>query len=273
MITKTLSQGALSVIDQYLHFKVGSATASVPYFYNKTTRNRAALRTNIGKGSPREIFEEIQPILFKSHIDEGMLTDDMLKKILVDANLGIDCSALAYYVLNAEIEKDGADRLEKHISFVNCTGFLGKMRCSLRPIENCDVSTLAHNKNSKAIDLISARPGDIITMLGNRDDDERDHILIIREVAYADETFVPTSILYTHAMAYPEDGIYGSGIRQGKIEIADISKPLTDALWSESGAIEKASRIFARAQRSKTEVRRLNYYSETPSRPRPAAID
>ena len=171
MITKTLSKSALETIDQYFNFKVGNAMCSVPYFNNKVAKARAALRSLSGKGSPEEIFEEIQGILVKNHVDKTALTSESLKKVLTDNNIGIDCSAFAYYILNSESLELKKVSLKKQISFPNANGLIGKIKCSLRPVENCDVATLAHNKNSKMVSLKEIKPGDIITMTGGPDGD------------------------------------------------------------------------------------------------------
>ena len=77
MNTKTISNRALSVIDQYLHFTVGTAVCSVPYFNNKTAKLRGALAVNAGKGSPKEIFEEVQTLLIKSHTTTDSLNAEI----------------------------------------------------------------------------------------------------------------------------------------------------------------------------------------------------
>ncbi|OHA17006.1 MAG: hypothetical protein A3C79_01855 [Candidatus Taylorbacteria bacterium RIFCSPHIGHO2_02_FULL_45_28] len=261
MNTKTLTNRAISVVDQYLNFKVGTAVCSVPYFNNKTVKIRAALAVNGGKGGPKEIFEETEALLVKVHATIDSVTSESLQKLLTDNNLGIDCSAFAYYVLNAESQELGKGSLDKHTIFVNCHGLIGKLRCSLRPIENCDVSTLAHDKNSRVISIKEITPGDIITMLGDGDiqilPNDRDHILVIHQVEY--QNFIPYRLHYSHAVAYPEDGIYGTGIKQGIIEITDVSKQITEQLWTENGRQGNANRIFGRAQKSKTEIRRLRW--------------
>ncbi len=258
MNTKTLSPRSLSVIDQYSHLKAGSAVASVPYFNNKTVRSRAAFRVYGGKGSPQDLSDEVNSIAVKQHLDLQSLADESLKKILVENNLGIECSGFAYYVLNAENNELSKGSLDKHISFVNCSGIVGKIRCSLRPVENCDVATFAHEKNSRLIAMNEIAPGDMITMLGGPEGEERNHILIIHQVEY--QNFVPFRLHYSHAVAYPEDGLYGSGVRQGAIEIADVNAPITSALWTENGKEGADCRIFTRAQKSKTEVRRLKWW-------------
>ena len=60
----------------------------------------------------------------------------------------------------------------------------------------------------------------------------------------------PVAIYYTHAVAYPEDGLYGTGVRQGKIELTNASKNILEAQWSENQMLE-------RAKKSKMEIRRV----------------
>lgn len=257
MNTKTLSNRALNVIDQYLHFKVGAAACSVPYFNNKTVKARAALAVNGGKGSPKEIFEETEILLVKAHVTANSLTPESLHRLLADNDIGIDCSGFAYYVLNAESEELGKGSLDKHISFVQASGFFRKIISSLRPIQNTDVATFASDKNSRVIPLNEIAPGDMITMLGDAEENERDHILIIHQVEY--QNFIPYKIHYSHAVAYPEDGVYGSGVKQGTIEIIDTNKSISEQVWMENGKQGDSNRIFIRARKSKTEIRRLNW--------------
>ncbi len=68
MNTKLISKPALDTIDQYLHFKVGTAQCAVPYFNNRHKRQRAGLRAAIGKGSPKEIFDEVEIVGMKEKI-------------------------------------------------------------------------------------------------------------------------------------------------------------------------------------------------------------
>jgi len=245
MNTKTLTKSAQDTIDQYLHFKVGSAICSIPYFNNKTVRARAALRSLVGKGSPKEILEEVQGIMVKNHVDTNTLTSESLKKVLTDSNIGIDCSAFAYYILNSESLELKKQTLNKSLHFPNARGLLGKIKSTLRPIENCDVANFAHDKNSKVVTLKEIAAGDIVTMLGGPDINDRNHILIIDKVE-------GNNISYVHSIAYPEDGVYGTGIKVGSINVTDLNKNITEQIWSEKNLLE-------RAQKSKTELRRLNF--------------
>lgn len=249
MNTKTLSPRALAVIDQYKNFTVGKASCSVPYFNNKTVGARAALRTYVGKGSPKEIHEEVTGNLIKEHVSLDVLSAESLKKYMTDKKIGIDCSGLAYYILNAESEERGKGHLDKHIHFINAGGFLRRIRSALRPVENCGVKTLANDRNSKLVALKDAQPGDMLIMITN--ENERDHILVIHQIEY--QNFLPAKLHYTHTIAYPEDGIYGTGLRQGTIEIVDPEKGVVDAVWSETS-------LFTKLKDYKVELRRLNCF-------------
>ena len=128
-------------------------------------RSRVALRVQIGKGSPQEIYDEIKEIGLRVSRRTNSLADESLKRLLVENNIGIDCSGFAYYALNAESEELKKGSLDKNLNFVNCKGILGKIRCRLRPIRNCDVGTLASDENSRVVPLTEIKPGDIITIL------------------------------------------------------------------------------------------------------------
>ncbi len=249
MNTKTLSDRALSVIDQY---------RNVPYFNNKTVKARAALGVLVGKGSPREIFDEVRSIAVKNHVSADLLADASMKKLLVDNNLGIDCSGFSYYILNAESEERGKNSLGKHLAFIHAKGVFGRFMSGLNPVKNIDVETLADDKNSRVIPLNEIQPGDMITMIGGPDNNNRNHMLVIHQIEY--QNFVPTKIHYSHVMAYPEDGVYGTGLKQGVIEVSDPEKSLLEQRWIEYGKTGMDNRIFVRAQKSKTELRRLKYF-------------
>ncbi len=260
MNTKTLSDKALVVINQYTNFSIGNARCSIPYFNNRHSGARASLRANIGKGSPKDIFDEVESISILEKINVGSLDSITFKKFLVDHNIGIDCSGFAYHILNAENEAREKGTLDKHLSFPFCTGLLGKIRCKLRSIENAGVSTFAHDKNSRVLNLTQAEPGDIITMMSYKDGNDKqqlDHILIIHQIEY--QNFMPVTLHYMNAIAWPTDGEYGHGVREGRIEIVNPIKPLTEQRWIENEKADSENYTLARATASKTELRRLNW--------------
>jgi hypothetical protein len=258
MNTISLSELALDVIKGYTELTVGSGSVSVPYFNNNTTRTRMALRVHVGKGSPSDIREELETVLVKNHVDRNTVSGEILKKLLTDNNLGIDCSAYAYYILDAESRYRGLGHINRRLKFIRSYGPLGKMMSYLRPVENCDVRTFAHDSNSRSIQIADAKPGDLVTMTDGPEGADRNHVLIVTSVVT--ENGVLKKLLYTHAVAYPEDGLYGTGIKYGSIEITNPAGLLTDQTWTESGTAEKAAIIVARARKSKTDIRRLKWF-------------
>lgn len=251
MGAKLLSEKATSVINHFKNFNVGFAVCSIPYYNNRRIKARARLRAQIGKGSPKEILEEAESVAVSQKVNLKALDSISLKKFLVDNNLGIDCSGLAYYILNAEMEAKGKGKLKLSYPHSNI------LRALFRPIENADVATLAHEKNSRPIELRYIQPGDMIIMQGGPDNKDRDHVLIVHEVDYKDDVVV--AIGYTHAVAWPTDGEYGHGLRQGRIKITNIERPITEQEWVEAEMTSDNNYTYTRALKSKTELRRLNW--------------
>lgn len=260
MNTKVISEAAREVIGHYKNFQVGTAICSVPYFNNRVTARRAGLRAEIGKGSPKDIFDEINHRALEEKVDVKLLDSETLKKFLVHSNLGIDCSGFAYYILDEESRSRGFGALDKHLAFPLSKGIFGKIKSKMRPIENSGVENFAHEENSRKIIFKEIEPGDIITMLGGPEDGERNHILVITQVEY--QNFVPTTIHYVHAIAWPTDGEYGHGIHDGKIEIIDPNKSILEQRWIENEKIGDENYTFARAKKSTTEVRKLNWLTQ-----------
>jgi hypothetical protein len=258
METKTLSQSSLSILDQYLHFTVGAAVCAIPYFNNNTAKRRGSLPVFIGKGSPQEIREEIETLALKQKIDQNKVTSEILKMTLVDAGIGIDCSGLAYHMLNAENRERLKTPLTKHIKLVQATGFFRSITASFNPVRNIGVRTFAHDTNSLTVPLSDIRPGDMITMLAGPDEKDRNHILIVHKVEHHDSR--PVKIYYTHSVAYPSDGKYNTGVRLGIIDISDVSRPITEAQWIEQSGQDTGNTLLTRAAKSQTEIRRLKWW-------------
>ena len=255
MNTKLISQPALDTIDQYLHFKVGGAECAVPYFNNKKSAQRAALRALVGKGSPKEISDEVGILGIQKKIGPKDWTNDLLKKFMCDNDIGIDCSGFAYHVLDAESKERGYGPIDKHIVFQN-RSFFRHMIAKLRPAENTDVLAFADDKNSVPVNLSKIEPGDFITMTGT--ETARNHIVIVHSIDY--EGSVTIAIHYTHSIAWPDDGQYDHGVRQGIIEILDPAKSLSDQKWTEKEKTGAENPTFMRAKIAKTEIRRIRWW-------------
>ncbi|MBH41493.1 MAG: hypothetical protein CL685_02165 [Candidatus Magasanikbacteria bacterium] len=256
MITKYIEKPAMTIIDTFLHLPIKNNVISCPYFNNKVTKARAGLRVNLGKGSPEDIKQEITIIAQKKHIDLDQLSRDDIKRFFVDNNIGIDCSGLAYYILNAQAISQTEKPLRRFLSFPKTHNPLRKLIRRFRPIENTNVKVFADNTNSQTIALKNVRPGDIITMIGTGKNHDLDHILVIHEVEYDED--MPKKIYYTHSLKWFADGKHNHGVKQGSITITEPQQDITKQLWEESGKKDKENETLWRAKTAnKIALRRL----------------
>lgn len=257
--SNTLSPKAMEVIQSFLHLPFSDKDISCPYYNNRRGGLRAGLRVLIGKGEAKEIVEEAILIGKKDRTDLLSLSNDNLKKYLVDHKIGIDCSGLAYYILNAESISECFGSLRKNISFPNAKNILRKIISKIRPAESTGVLSLAHEKNSREIELSKIQPGDFIVMLHTGIDKSYNHVVTIWKTNYENGTL--KVIHYIHSFAWPTDGKYNHGVRSGTIEIIDQKKLLQDQLWTEQNktGIENYTQEKAREALEKS-IRRLNWF-------------
>lgn len=263
MNTRTISPEALKVIDAYQNFCLGGACVRIPYFNNKKVGSRRALPGQVGKGNPQEIEEEILLNLKKTRDTVGTLTPQNLTDLMVSESIGIDCSGYALYVLDAECRARSKGGIDRHLSFPLGKNIITRLLARFHPSTNTNVATFAHTKNSSEISLDKVAPGDIITIL-NTTQSERNHILIVTSVDY--QNFTPIALYYTHSIAWPSDGSTNHGVRNGKIIITDIAKPIIEQQWQEKHTdttdplVSEKNYTLERAQQGTTTLRRLNWF-------------
>ncbi len=259
MSVSKLTQPAQDMVNAYVNLSTKGHNIPCPYYNNKHQKVRGALRVLVGKGSPSEIVQEAHMIALRKKVDLASLAQEDVRKFLVKHNLGVDCSAFVYYVLNAELQTKKSTSLPKTLNFPKTWNILRKILRRLRTAENTNVAILANEKNSTAVPLSDAQPGDMVIMLETGQDHARNHVLLIHEVDKKDNK---TLLKYTHALQWRTDGVYEHGVRQGSIEVTNTDMPLTSQIWTEKGVSGDTNETFARAKRAKTlELRRLNKLS------------
>lgn len=237
-----LSPEANKIIESYLHLPIG-AGAVTPYFNNRRTKIRRGLRALIGKGSPREIVEEAEIIALREKVDVKTLDTDVLKKFLVDKGIGIDCSGFAYHVLDAESHARNGKSLKSYLTFR--LNPLRRLLARLRTAEQVSVNVLADNTNSTPINAKDVRVGDIITLLNPL----YNHVLVIESVN-------GNLLNYIHSYAWPDEGVYGHGVRRGTLTLSN--NDLMKGVWLENGRSVNFQKIRTV---EKAEIRRLKALS------------
>ena len=254
---KTLSQPALDVIKSYSQLVFGDKKINCPYFNNRRSKVRAGLRVLIGKGSPEEIVEEAQLFALREKVDLKDISAEDLKKFLVEHNLGLDCSAFAYYILNAEYKNKHSGDLASKLFYPN-RSFMRKLLIKLRPVENISVNTLSHEKNTQTIALSEVAPGDVVIIMNAGKEHNLNHILVIYKIEYAQD--MPQTLYYAHSFQWSIDGKYNHGIKTGRIEITNIQKSLLDQKWIESEKIGEENETYLRASDAEIlELKRVKF--------------
>lgn len=242
------------MIDKYLALPFGTKP-SCPYFNNKRRKLRSGLRVEKGKGTPEEIAEECAIAAKLARIRIADLSTDKLKEFLVEEELGVDCSGFAYHVLNAHSQEKNGRNLQSYIKTLR-QGFTGRLIAKLRPAENIGVATLADERNSVEIKIADLRPSDIIVFLGTGKDKLYNHVLVVTGVERENDT---TRISYAHSYAWPSDGVYNHGVREGDILVH--GEDLLGGTWKEQGATGNDNYTYESARNAKmVSARRLKAF-------------
>lgn len=244
-MNSSLSSPAMSVISGYLNLSIKGKIVTCPYYNNRRKKIRAAMRVAVGKGTPKEIAEEAELIAMKEKTDLEAMAPEQIKFFLVDHGLGVDCSGLAYHVLNAETKFKNKHPLR--LVFPQIKNPLRKLIAKLRPAENTDVRVLANPANSETVDVGDVRAGDLIFFL-SREESARDHVLVIHAT---NEDGGKKEIFYTHSFQVPKDGMYGHGVRQGKITVEHPTKKITEQKWTEKELFDKINKCEVEIKRLK----------------------
>lgn len=241
---RTLSRTAEQIISSYQNLPFGDSSCSCPYFNNEKTNMRASLRVLIGKGTPQEIIDEAELIALKEKTSLSQKSSQEIKKFLVDHKLGIDCSGFVYHVLEAEFRERFNTSLKSVLVFPYATSFLRRLIASWRPIENTNVKTFAHERNSINVDLSAVEPGDLIVLCCAKEPSHHpDHVVLVEKVEYNDTSHVQ-NIHYVHSFQWSTDGLYNHGIKQGSITITDPKQSIINQHWTEQDQIGEKNQTW-----------------------------
>jgi len=221
-----IPEAGQKIIDSYLEMIIGGKPIICPYYTN-LKKQRAALRVFLGKASAQEIINEANFISLKEEIDLNKLPEQRLYQFLVEHNLGIDCSGLATYILQAvyqEVKKINILKKIKIISFLkNPWRWLVAW---LRPIENISVRILADDKNSFLInDFQKIKPGDMLLRHNLR------HVYLITKVKKENNQI--KKLVYVHAPRPKQRDYFGPGVFQNTIlleksNLNELSEKMND---------------------------------------------
>lgn len=259
-----LSPLAEKVIENYFNLPYQDISGvRCPYFINARRPMRGQLRVLVGKGSPEEIVDESKIIsiqyklgLFDKNGTLSWPSPELIRKFLVEQNLGIDCSGFASHVLRAHYLETKKIDITKKIRMCAPNQIFRNLISKLRPIENMDVKVFACDYNSELVNYEkqgygAIKPGDYIVMIETGPLQKRNHIVVITSCD-------GHTIEYVHARSWNSEGKYGHGVSRGKIIIKDEKQNILNQDWIENEIVGEKNETLLEAKQAKVlEIRRL----------------
>lgn len=225
MITHSLPQSALDVIDAYWKLKAAeNMYVRCPYFRNpRSYRERWGLTAYSGKGSPREIEEELRVIEKLEDADFSKMQESEIRDIMKKRKLGIECSGFITRVLDAWAQELYKKPIYTLIGFNKRS--LGWIYSKLRPYTHIDVETLVHPRNAREInDIQDIRPGDVI-----RFNTTIDHAILVTALK-GDGEIATKKIHYAQSVLEENR----EGVKKGVIEfMTPTARNLREQRWRE----------------------------------------
>ncbi len=247
----TLSPAAQAIVEKYLQLPLVGTKVNAPYFNNQRSKVRAGLAALIGKGNPEDIALEAELTARTKHFPITTATATDVKKFLVEQNLGVDCSAFAYYVLRYEgIVKNKKD-LQSSLHFPQAKSLFRKLIVRLRPVENISVAVLGDDHNSRVITKKEIQAGDLLFFWNTGLDKKLNHLLVVTEIN-------ENTLTYTHSFRWRNEGQYDHGVRTGTITWKNTTTSLLDDTWTEKNKTGTDNDTLQHAREAeKFEIRRL----------------
>ncbi|MGI5841421.1 MAG: hypothetical protein ACOX6N_04360 [Patescibacteria group bacterium] len=177
----------------------------IPYWKNRITDGKITREGFLGgKGNWKQIQAETQKLLGKFPQKN---TPDKVYNLQKKNRVGIDCSGLAYNLLDFLCQKIKQERLDNHI-----TGVGGK-----NGIRRVSANILTSEKNAiKINNYENIKPGDLIRLDNGR------HVIVILEKT-------GKTINYIHNSSKT----YDRGVHLGSITLINPNQPLNYQQWSD----------------------------------------
>ncbi|MBM3208673.1 hypothetical protein FJZ40_00045 [Candidatus Shapirobacteria bacterium] len=207
---------------QYTHLPIGGKKIRCPYWMDKIKKGICG--PSGGKGSPEQIVEATLMAAKKEGINLDELSTKQIKAFMKRNRIGIDCSGLAFNLLNVLDKEKGGKGLAEKIP-----GAKGKflVRANVRMLTDRNVSMPVSSVSDIKI-------GDMIRLRGGR------HIAVVAAVKKSRSGKI-TEITYTHSS--PKTAV--SGVHSAKIKVKDEARRLENQEWLEETKDDKNYGKFA----------------------------
>lgn len=218
MDTKAPAEQALQQrADEYVNFEIDGKHVRIPYVLGF---GRLQFWKTSGKGTPEQIRQEVCAMANREGFDLSTAAEIAITHFMKQHKIGIDCSGLAYHLLDAYCQKLHGQSIGHFV--LRYPGLLGaaeKTLLSYQRQRRINVLTLTAPLNSAPVPKTQdIRTGDLIRMHG-----ELDHVLVVTHVSNDTITYVHSSSKNTRKR----------GPHYGSITVIDPSLGLEHQQWQE----------------------------------------
>ena len=204
------------LLGQYLHLNIGGKKVRCPYWMNILNPDPRTDKKKLqgpygGKGRPEQIIEATLVAAKREGINLNELSPGQIKAFMKKNRIGVDCSGLVYWFLDALDREKGGNGLADDIP-----GVKGKF------LTRANVEMLTNDEVSMPIKAINeAAVGDMIRVVAGK------HIAIITGIKK--DKGGTKELVYAHSSNLTET----KGVHVGRILIKDSQKSLADQVWLE----------------------------------------
>jgi len=184
----------------YLSLKIGPHHLSIPYWCNKY-KNKVLVSEGPfgGKGSPQQIADLVHQIAAKEKISLKKIKREELLLLMKRYHLGLDCSGLAYQLLDYYYRLLGKEGI-----YYQLLGHTGR-----RGIYSINANALTSSPNSISIPLTQTQTGDLLRTNNGR------HVIFVLSRQ-------KDQINYVHSSYKTQT----KGVHLGTINLKDPQKPI-----------------------------------------------
>ncbi|MCA9390313.1 hypothetical protein KC571_02810 [candidate division WWE3 bacterium] len=208
--------------EAYVNFEILGTRVPIPYVLGY---GRWQFHKTSGKGSVEEIRNELKRRAATQSVDLKTLSAGQIFKFMKENKIGIDCSGLAYHLLNAYIFELTHQPLSDFIvRFGGTLGQFEKKFLQYKRQRRINAATLTSDNNSREIPKAAEiRIGDMVRIRK-----DLDHILVIAKLNLSNNQRI---ITYVHSSSTKHTKKQGP--HYGTIEITQPEKGLEFQNWTE----------------------------------------
>ena len=218
---KQLPDEVAEIANAFLNIEIEGKTFPSPYFMNKAKSFAHASLS--GKGTPGQITDLVKSTAYAFSFDLKTASVNEIRQFMLKNDIGIDCSGLAYQLMNKWVMLKKGKPLIKFLKMPRNP--LRKALINMRSISQISAEKLTNLENTDPVALRNIEPGDLIRAKGIP---KGDHVLVVTDVE-RDKGIVKSFEYIQSISKYGDE----NGVRLGKVIVKNQLEPLEKQEWTD----------------------------------------